>query len=85
MKREIEEARKKVDSMCDELGLDLRNPEHWNRILGEIDRRDTQRRYKCVWCKDSGTIAYIGEDGMFYGRRCARCRYWDDRKGRNAK
>lgn len=77
--KRIKEAREEVDKICDECGWDLNNKANWQSILREIDKRHDKRTYKCRYCWDTGIIARINpEDGMFYGRRCNLCRYWDD-------
>lgn len=78
---ELEKAREEVDSICEEKGIDLRERKNWQGILWEIDARHDRRRYKCRYCKDSGIVSWIDpDDGMFYGRRCGYCRYWDEQR-----
>lgn len=78
---DIENANAVLRKICAEKGWDLRRVSDWNNILGEIDARYDQRRYKCPICKDAGIVAWIdSDDGLFYGRRCGYCRYWDDQR-----
>jgi hypothetical protein len=75
-------ARKVVDWLCESKGLNLRNKADWNNILLAIDAKYDQRRYKCPFCKDSGIVSWIDpDDGLWYGRRCGYCRYWDEQYG----
>ena len=77
----ISEARAVVDRICEENGWDLRKTSDWNKVLGEIDRKYDQRRYKCRYCFDSGIITWIDmDDGLFHGRKCGFCRYWDEQR-----
>ena len=85
----IAKAKTAVDELCRRNGWDLRRISDWNNILGEIDARHDPRRYKCPVCKDSGIVSWIDpDDGLFYGRRCGYCRYWDEQRekwGRRAE
>lgn len=77
----LDQARADVDELCQEKGWDLRKTSDWGRILNEIDRRHDKRHYKCRYCWDSGIVSWIDpDDGMFYGRRCGFCRYWDEQR-----
>lgn len=77
----LAKARKEVDRICSENGWDLRDITDLGKIFGAIDSRHDQRRYKCPVCKDSGIVSWIDpDDGLWYGRRCGYCRYWDDQR-----
>lgn len=77
----IEGARAKVDAICAEKRWKLDRIADWQNILGEIDARYDKRRYKCRYCFDSGIVSWIDpDDGLFYGRRCGFCRYWDEQR-----
>ena len=81
MDMNMERARVEVDRICAEKGWDLKRIADFGKILGEIDRQHDKRRYKCPICKDSGIVSWIDpDDGMWYGRRCGYCRYWDEQK-----
>lgn len=80
-KSRIEKASRVVRRICEEKDLNTRDPYDFGKVLYEIDSKYDRRRYKCPICKDSGIVAWIDpDDGMWYGRRCGRCRYWDEQK-----
>lgn len=80
---DMESARKAVDEMCQEYGYDIRSPYRFQSILSTIDRKYDKRTYKCPYCKDTGIMSWIDpEEGLWYGRRCGKCRYWDEQRER---
>lgn len=76
----LKQARANVELMCEEKGIDPTDQQNWQAVLREIDTRFDKRRYKCRRCWDTGIISWIGSDGMFYGRKCGACRYWDEQR-----
>ena len=86
LQKPIEKARKAVKRICDEKHLDINDPMQFGNILYEIDAKHDKRRYKCRYCKDSGIVSWIDpDDGMWYGRRCGYCRYWDEERERERR
>ena len=85
-KRPIDKARMTVKRICAEKHLDIHDPYEFSKVLYEIDRKYDKRRYKCAICKDSGIVSWIDpDDGLWYGRRCGRCRYWDEQRERERR
>lgn len=77
----LNRAKAAVDRICAEKGWDLKKISDFSKISGEIDARYDRRRYRCPICKDSGIVSWIDpDDGLFYGRRCGYCRYWDEQR-----